>query len=165
MKVKVMSNSWGGGDPSQALKEAIEDAKKEGILFVAAAGNETLDISKTPMYPAAYEVSNVMAVAATDNRDRLTEYSNYGKNVHIAAPGTNILSTTLNGNYASWSGTSMATPHVAGVAARLSSVHPELGAEQIRQTLIETSDPFQLSAGKEILGGRLNAFRAISKHQ
>ena len=165
MKVRIMSNSWGGSEFSQALKEAIDGAKSDGILFVAAAGNEGVDLGKSPSYPAAYASENIVAVAATDNRDQLPDFSNFGKAVHLAAPGVRIVSTTLNGTYQSFSGSSMAAPHVAGVAALLASVRPDLTAGQIKQTLIETSDPMSFSDGKELLGGRLNALKAVSKVQ
>ena len=111
-KVRITSNSWGGVSKSKAMQDAI---KNSGALFVAAAGNNG---SSTVMYPAAYSVdlNNVLAVAATDQDDRLASFSNFGSWVHLAAPGVDTFSTYVNGGYATLSGTSMATPHTSGAA-------------------------------------------------
>lgn len=116
--VDVMSNSWGGGGYSQALADVIKEAQDKGIIFIAAAGNERNDNDKRKSYPANYD--KVIAVAASDSSDKLASFSNYGQNtVLIAAPGVNIYSSIPGGKYDSWSGTSMATPHVAGALALL----------------------------------------------
>ena len=114
-----MSNSWGGGI-LEALKEAIANASKEGIVFTAAAGNSGSNNDQRPHYPSNYKVPGVISVAASTADDSLASFSCYGrKTVHIAAPGKNILSTTKGDGYRSLSGTSMATPHVSGAIGLL----------------------------------------------
>ena len=118
MKVNVINSSWGGGVYSQAMHDAIQEAGSAGILFVAAAGNDAQDHDTTPSYPANYDMDNLVSVAATDNRDRLAYFSDYGSNtIQLAAPGMHIWSTVKGGQYAVKSGTSMAAPFVSGVAA------------------------------------------------
>lgn len=118
--VQVMSNSWGGGEESEALKEVIKAATDKGIYFIAAAGNESNDNDKMPSWPASYqsEMINMISVAAVDQKDALAPFSNYGpKTTMLAAPGVKIYSSTPGGKYQSWSGTSMATPHISGAMA------------------------------------------------
>ncbi|HEX8096710.1 MAG TPA: S8 family peptidase, partial [Pyrinomonadaceae bacterium] len=116
--VRVLSNSYGGGGFSQAFLDAIKSAGDSGILFVAAAGNEGANNDSSPHYPSSYEASNLIAVASTTSSDTLSGFSNYGAtSVNIAAPGSGIWSTTPKNTYSSYSGTSMATPHVSGAAA------------------------------------------------
>jgi thermitase len=120
----ISNNSWGGGGKSQALQDAISDAEREGHLFVAAAGNAGNDNDVTPSYPASYTNPNIISVAATDDDDGLASFSNFGvQSVDLGAPGVGILST-VPGGYARYSGTSMASPHVAGVAALIKSQNP-----------------------------------------
>ncbi len=162
MKVNVMSNSWGGGGFSQLLLDAIKAAKDQGILFVAAAGNDSSDNDALPSYPASYQLDNVLAVAATDNRDSIASFSNFGKTtVHVAAPGVKIFSTVKGGKYATFSGTSMATPHVAGIAALLMSADSTLTYADIKSRLIRTSTPVQGLKGKVVAKGRVNAYNAL----
>ena len=116
--VRVLSNSWGDTAFSQALLDEIYRANDADMLFVAAAGNNGLPNDLFPTYPASYDAPNIIAVAATDNRDRRAYFSNYGKTtVHLGAPGVDILSTTIGNTYSFFSGSSMATPHVSGAAA------------------------------------------------
>jgi len=132
MGAKILSNSWGGGGKSRALEDAIKYAEQRGVLFVAAAGNEFSNNDRSPTYPANYEVDNVVAVAANTSSDRLAGFSNYGKKtVELSAPGNNIFSTVARGQYASLSGTSMATPHVSGAAALILSQYPTLSLNQL----------------------------------
>ena len=162
MKVNVMSNSWGGGALSEIMKQAVEKARDAGILFVAAAGNDTSDNDARPSYPASLEVANVISVAATDNRDQLARFSNYGKNsVHVAAPGVKIMSTVVGGGYAALSGTSMAAPHVSGIAALMLSALPDLTYQEIKDRLIKTSEPVVGLKRKVLAKGRVSAYNAI----
>jgi subtilisin family serine protease len=164
MGVQVMSNSWGGGNYSKALEEAIVKAKNKGILFVAAAGNESNNNDKRATYPAGFKVDNVISVAAISNQDKRASFSNYGqKTVHIAAPGVNILSTVPmdKGKYAVFSGTSMATPHVAGAAALLWSVNKNMTYKDIKERLISTVDKVAELETTSISGGRLNVYNAL----
>jgi len=169
MGAKIMSNSWGGGGYSQALFDAINDASKQGILFVAAAGNGGFDgigddNDSVPNYPSNYETPNMLAVAAIDNRDGLTKFSNFGKKlVHVAAPGMNILSSVpvASGSYKIFSGTSMAWPHVSGVAALVWSHEPNLSMAQLKERLIKTSVPLRTLRSKVVAKGRIDATNAI----
>lgn len=162
MGAKIMSNSWGGGGFSEAMKRAIEEAKDAGVLFVAAAGNDGGNNDEDPHYPSNYDVPNVVSVAATDNNDALASFSNYGsRTVHVAAPGVSILSTVRNGGYAIYSGTSMATPHVSGIAALIWGANPEWTFADVKKRLIETSIPVQNLRRKTVSRGRVDAYNAF----
>lgn len=159
----ILSNSWGGDEYSKALEDAISEAAARNVLFVAAAGNDGTNNDTLPLYPAAYNLPNVIAVAASDVDDALVDYSNYGVNsVHIVAPGDRVYSTLPGDNYGLNSGTSMACPHVAGAAVLLKSFKPELTAVQIKKILLESVDKFPEYADKIVSGGRLNVERALS---
>jgi subtilisin family serine protease len=159
--VRVLSNSWGGGGFSQSLLDEINRANTNNMLFVAAAGNSGADNDTTAFYPAGYTAPNVIAVAATDSTDFKASFSNYGgSSVHLGAPGVNILSTTIGNNYQSFSGTSMATPHVAGAAALVLS-HCALDTAGVKNTLLSTVDHLGSLTGLTISGGRLNVNNAI----
>lgn len=167
MKVNVMSNSWGGGGRSQALYDSILAAEKAGIVFVAAAGNgdmfgRGIDNDKRPNYPSNYEAKNMIAVAAIDNKGEIAPFSNYGlKTVHVAAPGVNINSTTGGKYDDTYSGTSMATPHVSGVAALLLANEPSLTPEQVRARIVKSARPLKSMKGKSVSGGMVNAYGAL----
>ncbi len=162
MKVKILSNSWGSYEVSKALQEAIERANQAGILFVAAAGNDGLDNELRPVYPASYKIPNVIAVAASSERGELAGFSNFGKNfVHLAAPGVSIYSLWKNGELANKSGTSMAAPFVAGIAALLLSHEPQLTHLELKERLMKTSVPKAAFRNTTISGGLVNAFFAL----
>ncbi len=166
VNVRVISASWGSRQKSKALEDVIRKAGEADILFVAAAGNDSMDADKTPHYPSNYKLPNVISVAALDRKDQLASFSNYGaKSVHIAAPGREILSTWLNDGYEEHSGTSMATPFVAGVAALVLSVEPNLTVTQLRERLLDSVDKIDSLRGKVSTGGRLNAARAVGATQ
>ncbi len=161
VNIILTSNSWGGGGFSQALRDAIEAT---GILFVAAAGNDYLtDTDIEPHYPSSYDSVNILSVAATDNDDNLSSFSNYGlQSVDIGAPGSAILSTVPGNSYAFFSGTSMATPHVSGVAALLLASNPNLTFQELKARIMLSSDPVPGLDGRTVTGGRLNVHKALT---
>lgn len=162
MGAKIMSNSWGGGGFSETLKASIERAHAAGILFVAAAGNDGSNNDSAPMYPASYQIPNVISVAAINNKGQIANFSNFGKSsVHVGAPGVNITSST-NGGYYSFSGTSMATPHVSGVAAIVLSNEPNLTHLELKERLIATAKPIPGLRGKVRSGGMIDAYAALT---
>lgn len=161
--VRVLNNSWGGGGYSELLRVKIADANTAGILFVASAGNSRANTDRRPSYPASYDVPNIISVAATDNRDALASFSNYGAtSVDLGAPGVYIASTTPGNQYYYMSGTSMAAPHVSGVAALVLSKCSGLGVEALKANLLGTVDPVVALVGKTVTGGRLNARNALN---
>ncbi|MBX4197388.1 S8 family serine peptidase [Candidatus Saccharibacteria bacterium] len=161
VNVRVLSNSWAGGGFSQALLDEINKAAVNDILFVAAAGNSTVNNDTSPTYPCSYNTLNEICVAATDSHDALAGFSNYGlKSVDLAAPGSGIYSTTPGNTYTSMSGTSMATPHVAGAAAlALSTGYQSVWT--LRATMMRAVDPLTSLNGYVVTGGRLNACKII----
>lgn len=164
LKVHVMSNSWGGGGYTQSLFDAIDEARKAGIVFVAAAGNESNNNDSRATYPAGYQLDNVISVAAVDNQDKIANFSNYGaRTVHVAAPGVKILSTLKGGKYGIMSGTSMATPHVSGIAALLLSANPSMSYAEIKDLLIRSSDPVKGLTKKVLARGRVNVYNALHR--
>jgi subtilisin family serine protease len=161
---KISNNSWGGGGYSRALHDAIVRADAAGHLFLAAAGNDGVDNDATPSYPASYGIPNVVSVAATDDRDALASFSNFGaSSVDLAAPGVNIVSTLPGNRYGSYSGTSMATPHVTGVAALIKSEDPTQDDAQIKARILTYVEKKPSLEGKTVTGGRLNAEASISQ--
>ncbi len=169
VNIVALNNSWGGGGFSQALMDAIGRADSAGILFVAAAGNGGSDgvgdnNDVTPHYPSTYSNPNIVAVAAITSTGGRASFSNYGAStVDIGAPGSGIFSTTAANSYESYSGTSMATPHVTGAAALYASTHPGATAAAIKNALLSSAVPTASLAGNTVTGGRLDAFAALSK--
>ena len=162
VNVRVTNNSWGGGGYSDALASAIQASGDAGILFVAAAGNDGTNNDLGPHYPSNYELPNVISVAASNHYDNLAYFSNYGAGtVDLAAPGRSIYSTVPGNGYASYSGTSMATPHVAGVAALAWSVAPEATVAEVRDAIFQGTDVLASLSGTCTTGGRLNAFNTL----
>jgi hypothetical protein len=183
LNIVALNNSWGGGGYSQALHDAILRAAKAGILFVAAAGNgdssgHGLNNDSTPNYPSNYDTRQgtstesaasynaVIAVAAIDSNGNKASFSNYGATkVHLGAPGVGIYSTLPNGTYGSYSGTSMATPHVTGAVALYASTHPGATADQIRSAILSSVTPTPSLTGITSTGGRLDLSTVISSVQ
>lgn len=178
--VKVINASWGSrhlrdeGEKSE-LKQAFIRARTAGILIVVAAGNSGIDQDSVadPVYPAYFNLDNLIVVAATDPQDALADFSNYGaKSVHIAAPGVKIFSTIVGNQYSdltasvslangkklelSWDGTSMAAPIVAGAAALVWSKYPHEGYGEIRKRILNSARKVSLLEGKIATGGILD---------
>ncbi|WP_418609664.1 S8 family serine peptidase [Pseudoalteromonas sp. US3C1013] len=162
VNLRVLNNSWGGGGYSQALADAITASEEADILFVAAAGNDAVDNDVNPHYPSNYENDNVLSIASTDSRDNMSGFSQWGlTSVDMGAPGSAILSTIPGGGYASYSGTSMATPHVAGAAALVLSVNPDLTTLELKELLMSSGDANAALNGKTVAGTRLNINQAL----
>ncbi|WP_293076587.1 S8 family serine peptidase, partial [Okeania sp. SIO3B5] len=163
MGADLTNNSWGGGGYSQALSDAIAAAGAADSLFIAAAGNSNSNNDSSPHYPSSYDLDNVISVASTDHNDNKSSFSSYGAtSVDLGAPGSNIYSTVPGGGYASFNGTSMATPHVAGVAALVLAENPDLSYQEVKEIIFESTDPISALDGITVTGGRLNAFNALS---
>lgn len=159
---RVINASWGGGDYSQALASAIAYAGAHGVVFVTAAGNDGTNSDVSPSYPGNYRLPNEITVAAVDAAGNLASFSDFGAtSVDLAAPGVNIWST-VPGSFASYSGTSMATPYVAGVAALILSLQPQDTAQQVVQRILSTTKPLPGLAGKTVTGGIVDAYNAVN---
>jgi subtilisin family serine protease len=162
MGAKVMNNSWGGGSYSQALVDAIGYAYSRDSVFVAAAGNSSTNNDTTPSYPASYNATNEISVAASDSSDVLASFSNFGgATVPLTAPGVAILSTYPVGQYAQMSGTSMASPMVAGTVALMRNQRPQMNSYQIKQLVISSVDVKSNLAGQVASSGRVNVENAV----
>ena len=163
MGAAVSNNSYGGGGFDAAFDQAIAAARDAGHIFVAAAGNSGSNNDASPFYPSNFDEDNVVAVAATDNRDRLAGFSNYGAaTVDLGAPGVNIYSTLPNNRYGWMSGTSMATPHVTGAVAMVRGLHPDWSYRQVIDKVLGTADPIGALSGRTLTGGRLDLGRAVT---
>ena len=177
--VRVLSNSWGGGRSTQAMREEIERAYENDMLFVVSAGNSGAG-PVINYYLPTYNTLNLLAVAASDRNDYLAGFSNYGYwSIHLAAPAVDILSTVRGASYDYYNGTSMAVPHVSGTAAlvigRWAGFGVDVTTDKIRSILINTVDPIDLEPpadypdanarnifGNTIANGRLSAVNAVS---
>ena len=161
--IVASNNSWGGGGFSQALADAIDSNRERGILAIAAAGNDGTDNDLFPSYPSNYFLPNIIAVAATDRNDGIASFSQFGStSVHIGAPGVAILSTTRNDTYQSFQGTSMATPHVAGVAALMRAQNPTWDWLDIKNRILAGGDNTSAMSDTTVTGKRLNAFGSLT---
>ena len=159
--VPILNNSWGGGDFSQALLDAIEQTDASGEIFVAAAGNDFTNTDLEAFYPAGYEVPNVLVVGASDQFDRKAWFSNYGtRTVDLSAPGTNIYSTWTGVTYRFADGTSMAAPQVSGAAALARAAFPEATGVGLKALLLRAVDPVSTLNAASRTAGRLNVDHA-----
>ncbi|MCL1963512.1 MAG: S8 family serine peptidase [Firmicutes bacterium] len=153
--IPILNNSWGGRRNSAALRLAIE--QYDG-LFIASAGNNGTNNDLLPMFPASYNLDNIISVAALSPDNTLAPFSNFGiRSVHIAAPGTRVLSTDLYGEYSYMNGTSMAAPHVAGAAALLKSYRTGLTALDMKYIILSSAERLPDLSDKVATGGILNA--------
>lgn len=160
----VVNGSFASSSKSQALEDEIKHAKDRGVLLVVAAGNHSSNIDKEKSYPASFTGGNLLVVAASTSTDGLASFSNYGKsNVDVAAPGERILTTDIGGRYKAVSGTSMATPMVAGLAALLRTKNPDATFSQIRSAIRGSVDKLPAFSGKTYSGGRVNLARALGR--
>ncbi len=161
VNIVATNNSWGGVSYSQALYDVIN--AQQDILFVAAAGNNATNNDTTASYPANYELPNIIAVAATDSVDALASFSQYGRRtVDVAAPGVNIYSTLRNGSYGYYSGTSMATPHVTGLAGLIKAKNPDADWRMIKNLILSSGDNVLALSTKTVTGKRINAYNALT---
>jgi subtilisin family serine protease len=162
VNVRVDNCSWGGGGFSAAMQTAIQAAGNAGIMVVTAAGNNGTNNDTSPQYPANYDLPNVISVAASNQNNQLASFSNFGATtVDIAAPGVSIYSTTPNNTYSTYSGTSMATPHVSAVAALAWALDPSATVAQVRNAILQGADRVGALSGKLVSGGVLDAYNTL----
>ncbi len=162
----ISNNSWGGGSYSRVFSDTIAWAGSWDHIFVAAAGNDEANLESDPEFPASYglDLGNVVTVAATNDKDRLAGFSNYGKQtVDLAAPGVDILSTvpTKMGSYKTYSGTSMAAPYVTGALSLIRDLRPDFNYREAIDMVLSTVDKVSGLTKVVATGGRLNVGRAI----
>lgn len=164
----LSNNSWGSGTNYGTIYAAIGRARDAGKLFIAAAGNyqeglKWYDNDIKPVYPSSHDLDNIISVAATNRNDNRWSKSHYGAySVDLGAPGEEIYGTLPNDDYGSYNGTSMAAPHVAGVAALVWGHRPYLSWWQVKTTIMDSVDPLSSLSGKVRSGGRLNAYNALT---
>ena len=164
----IINASWGSRRFTQALYDAIATARDAGVLFVAAAGNSSSDFARLPHYPSGFDLDNVVSVAAIDRTGALAQFSNYGsQGVHLGAPGVEIFScfSGWDSQYRYLNGTSMAAPHVAGVAALVSAQFPNLSMGEVRRRLFAGAAATASLVGKTSTGGRVDAYGALTAAQ
>ena len=163
VNIVASNNSWGGGGYSQGLKDAIQASNDAGIMFVAAAGNSSSNNDTSPHYPSNYDLDGIIAVAATDRNDQRGSFSSYGATtVDLGAPGVSIRSTTRGNSYASFNGTSMASPHVAGAVGMLMASSPDASLAEIKAAILNGTDPIPAMDGITLSGGRLNLANSLA---
>ena len=169
INVRITSNSWVVFDYSHSLKYAVMENRDAGIICVAAVGNQQINIDDTPRYPASFNLDNIISVAGSDKDDYLymsepSRGSNYGVvDVDLAAPGHNILSTSLSSWYTYDSGTSFAAPFVSGAVALVWGLAPSLTYNQVLQVILDGVMPVESMHGKTVTGGRLDIYRALRR--
>jgi subtilisin family serine protease len=159
--IRVLNNSYGGGDFAFSELDGIRSLNPK-ILFVVAAGNAANNNDTFPFYPANYDVPNLISVAASNRTEQISGFSDYGqRTVHLAAPGEMILSTTPDGTYDYYDGTSMATPHVVGAAALVCAANPSISVARLRGALLFSGDVTPAANLKTYSHRRLNVYKAV----
>jgi thermitase len=162
----IINYSGGGLEFSKEEYDAINQARKKGILFVAAAGNEKSNSDKSRYYPANYDLDNIISVTAINTESVVLDSSNYGvSTVHIAAPGKNIFSTIPGGKYAPMTGTSQATAFVSGVAALLLTKNKSYDYLQVKKQILSTADYMDELRDKNKTSGKLNSWAALAMEE
>lgn len=160
---KIINCSFGSSSKSSSLHDAVDYAQDHNVLLVVAAGNDSENIDNHPLYPASYSDSNILAVAASTSDDTLADFSNFGSEaVDVAAPGESIYSTYMGGGYRILSGTSMAAPYAAGVAALLRKQESDATYGNLRYAIRHKVDKPPALNGKVAYDGRLNAEQALA---
>jgi len=161
---QIINLSWGTSGESAALKDAIERALRRNVVVVCSAGNGGKDLDVNPYYPASFASKDLIVVAGTDNLDQPASWSNYGaRNVTVAAPGTDILTTQINGSYRSVTGTSAAAPVVTGIVGLLKTSLPGANAAQIARAISASARKVASLSGKVSSGGVVSAAEALTK--
>jgi len=159
---QVINCSWGTDEASEALREAISRAARRGVLVVASAGNQARDLWTAPRYPASFDLPNLLSVASTDDSDALARWSNRGAaHVSVAAPGTDILTTRMGGDYQTVSGTSASAPLVTGVAGLVKTLRPWLDAGRTRELILRGARQVPSLSDKVAAKGVVNAAGAL----
>lgn len=165
VNVRAINASWGGPGNSSLLRDAIVKAGKAGILFVCAAGNETEDVDVLPSYPVGFsgDISTLISVAATmPGEGNIAGFSNFGhRTVSVGAPGSDVMSVRADGGYGPLTGTSMAAPHVTGIAVLLWAQEPSLTPAQVKQRILMTAEPRPSLASRSVSAGLANAHNAL----
>lgn len=163
MGVRLTNNSWGGIVQSYALRSAIAAAADRGMLFVASAGNDGRNCDQHPVFPAAYDLDNIISVASTDRNDARSPFSNFGVlSVDLAAPGSAIVSTFPGDLYVALSGTSMSAAFVSGAACLLWSRAPLMTGDEVKAAMLASVDPLPAQANELSSGGRLNVHKLLA---
>jgi subtilisin family serine protease len=161
--LKIINCSFGSSSKSSALHDAVDYAQSHNALLVVAAGNDGKNIDKSPVYPASFTDSNILAVAASTSGDGLASFSNFGsESVDVAAPGDDIFSTYMGGGYKTLSGTSMAAPYAAGLAAMLRKQESDAHYGDLRYAIRHKVDKPPALNNRVAYDGRLNAQKALA---
>jgi len=158
---RVINCSWSGPE-SKILKDVFEKAMEKDVIVIAAAGNRGSDIDIAPVYPAGYDLDNIITVTAVDFNGELPYFSSWGKtSVDVAAPGVRILSTIPDNKYEYYFGTSMAVPHVTGISALIIANFPSIKYSEIKRRIVGRTTPLKSLKGKVLSGGLVNAYHSL----
>ena len=164
VNVVASNNSWGSSNYSATLEYSVSEHLRADVVFVAAAGNSDKNTDVSYHFPSAFNLPNIISVGSTNRNDQPSSFSNFGQqSVDVWAPGENIMSTWVGGGYKAISGTSMAAPHVAGIAALLKTKFPQLTVSQLKAKIMSSVDVLSTASHKPtVTGGRVNAHRSLT---